>query len=84
MSRKESLKFNGTNYESWKNKMKTHLLCVGPGNWLVTKKSKKNLEEDDLKKCIEEQRDIFMCNIRTRKVVLSTLPKNEYNQVKFL
>ena len=25
-----------------------------------------------------------MCNIRAREVVLSALPKNEYNQVKFL
>ena len=29
--RKDSPKFDGTSYDSWKEKMKTHLLCMGPG-----------------------------------------------------
>ena len=46
------------------------MLCMGLGYWLVTKASKNIVEEDDLEKCTEEHRDIFMCNIRAREVVL--------------
>ena len=56
MFRKESLKFDGTNFNSWKDKMKTHLLCMGLGYWLVTKVSKDIMEEDDLESCFEEKR----------------------------
>ena len=35
MFKKESPKFDGTNYDSQKDKMKTHLLCMGQGYWLV-------------------------------------------------
>ena len=58
--RKESLKFDGTNYDSQKDKMKTHLLCMGPRYWLVTKASKTFVEEDDLEKCTKEQRELFV------------------------
>ena len=50
--------------------MKTHLLCMGPGYWLVTKASKNFTEEDILESCTEEQREVFMCNIRTREAIL--------------
>ena len=46
--------------------MKTHLLCMDLGYWLVTKVSKDIVEEDNLEKCIEEEREVFMCNIRER------------------
>ena len=46
--KKESSKFDGTNYDSWKDKMKTHLLCMGPGYWLITKVAKDIVEEDNL------------------------------------
>ena len=82
MFRKESLKFNGTNYDSWKDKMKTHLLCMGLGYWLVTKVSKDIVEEDNLESCTKEQREVFMCNIRAREEIFSALPKSEYSQVK--
>ena len=62
--------------------MKTHLLCMGPGYWLVTKTMKTIVEEDDLEKCTEEYRDLFMCNIRAREAILSALPESEYSQVK--
>ena len=62
--------------------MKTHLLCMGPGYWLVTKTSKNIAEEDNLESCTEEQREVFMCNIRAREAILSALPKSEYSQVK--
>ena len=84
MFKKESLKFDGTNYDSQKDKMKTHLLCMVLGYWLVTKASKTIVEEDDLEKCTEEQRDMFMCNRKAREAMLSALLKNEYSQVKLL
>ena len=82
--RKESPKFDGTNYDSQKDKMKTHLLCMDLGYWLLTKIEKMIMEEDNLENCTKEQRDFFMCNIREREALFSTLLKNEYNQVKSL
>ena len=76
--RKDSLKFDGTNYDSWKDKMKTHLLCMGPRYWLVTKVSKDIVEEDNLESCTEEQREVFMCNIREREGKLLALPESEF------
>ena len=52
MFRKESPKFDGTNYDSQKDKMKTHLLCMGLEYWLVTKESKDIVEEDNLENFI--------------------------------
>ena len=52
--KKESLKFDGTNYDSWKDKMKTHLLCIGLGHWLITKASKDIVEEDNHESCTKE------------------------------
>ena len=70
MFRKESPKFDGTNYDSWKDKMKTHLLCIGLAYWLIAKESKDIVEEDELESYTKEQREVFMCNIRAREVVL--------------
>ena len=82
--RKESSKFDGTKYDSWKDKMKTHLLCMGPRYWLITKVSKDIVEEDNLESWTEEHREVFMCNIREREGILSALPKSEYSQAKLL
>ena len=82
--REKSLKFDGTNYDSWTDKMRTHLLCMGLGYWLITKATKDIVEEDNLESSTEEQREIFKCNIREREVILSALPKSEYSQVKLL
>ena len=54
MFRKEIPKFDGTNYDSWKDNMRTHLLCIGLGYWLVTKASKDIIEEDNLASCTKE------------------------------
>ena len=67
-----------------KDKMKTHLLCMGLGYWLITKVAKDIVEEDNLERNTEEQREVFMCNIRAREAILSTLLESEYNQVKLL
>ena len=64
--------------------MKTYLLCMGPWYWLATKVSNDIVEEDNLESCTEEQREVFMCNIRAREAILSSLPKSEYSQVKLL
>ena len=82
--RKDSPRFDGENYDSWKKNMKTHLLCMGPRYWLVTKVSKDILEEDNLESCTKDQREVFMCNIRAREAILIALPKSEYSQVKLL
>ena len=82
--RKESPRFDGTNYDRWKDKMKTHLLCMGPGYCPVTKASKNIAKEENLESCTKEKREVFMCNIRAREEILLLLPKSEYSQVKQL
>lgn len=67
-----------------KKKMKTHLLCLGPSYWLITKNDKTIIEEENLETCTIDERDLFMCNILAREVLLTTLPENEYSQVKCL
>lgn len=46
--------------------------------------SKNITKEDNLETYIEEKREVFMCNIRERQEILSTLPESEYSQVKQL
>jgi hypothetical protein len=38
--RKDSMKFDGTNYDSWKEKIKSHFLFMGPRCWLISKNAK--------------------------------------------
>ena len=78
--RKGGPKFDATNYDSWKEKMKTHLLCMGLGYWILTKSEKKIIEEKELETCTEADRDLFMCDMRAREALLTSLPKIEYNQ----
>ena len=79
---KESSRFYGINYDNQKEKMKTHFLCMGLGYWLITKVAKTIISEDNLESCTKEQRDLFMCDMRARKAILSRLLENVYNQVK--
>ena len=62
--------------------MKTHLLYLGLGYWLITKNDKTIIEEDNLETCTSDERDLFMCNILAREELLKALPENEYSQVK--
>ena len=64
--------------------MKTHLLCMGLGYWLITKIAKNIVEEDNLESSTEEQGEVFMCNIRAREAILLALPESEYSLVKLL
>ena len=57
--KKDSLKFDGTNYDSWKEKMKTHLLCMGLGYWILTKLEKTIIDEKDLETCTKEEIDVL-------------------------
>ena len=77
-------RFDGANYENWKEKMRTHLICMGLGSWLLKKSEKIIVKEGKLEECSEVERDLFMCNMRAREALLSALPENEYCQVKTL
>ena len=55
--RKESPKFDGTNYNSQKDKMKTHLLCMSLGQWLLTKLEKTIIDKENLENYTKEERD---------------------------
>ena len=68
--REKSLKFDGVNYDNWEKMMKTHLLCMGLGYWLITKSKKIVIEEKDLETCDEAQKDLFMLNMLAREALL--------------
>ena len=57
---------------------------MGPGYWILTKSKKKIIEEENLEGCSEDERNLFMCNMRAREALLSALPENKYSQVKSL
>ena len=82
MFRKDSMKFDRTNYDSWKENMKTHFLCGGPRYWILKKTTKIVIAENNLETCTEAERDLFMCDMRAREALLFALPDIEYNQVK--
>ena len=77
--RKDSPRFYGANNESWKEKMKTHLLCMGLRYWILTKSKKTIIEEENLEGCSEVERDLFMYNMRAREALQIALLENEYN-----
>ena len=84
MFRKDIPRFDGANYDNWKEKMKTYMLCMGLGYWILTKSEKKIVEEEKLEGYSKDERDLFMCNMRGRETLLSTLIGNEYSQLKSL
>ena len=66
--KKESLKFDGINYESCKEKMETHLISMGPKFCLVTKSKK-----DVIEGCEGTKIYIFMQNMLAREASLLAL-----------
>ena len=54
------------------------------GYWILTKSVKTIIEEKDLESFSEVERDLFMCDMRAREALLTTLPEIEYNQIKSL
>ena len=79
MFRKDSLRFDGANYDSWKENIKSHLLCMDLGYCLLKKAKKVIIQESKVEECSEGERDLFMCNMRSREVLLLSLLENEYN-----
>ena len=77
MFRKDSLGFDGANYDSWKEKMKSHVSCMGLGYWLLMKTKKEIIEESKLEECSEGERYLLICKMRAKETLLSTLLKNE-------
>ena len=82
--RKDSPRFDGVNYHSWKEKLKTHLLCMGPSYWILTKSEKEIVKEEKIEEWSEVERDPFMCNMRAREALVLALLDNEYSQGKSL
>ena len=64
--------------------MKTHLLCMDPRYRILKKSAKTIIAEKDLENCTNDERDLFMCDMRAREALLAILSKIEYNQVKSL
>lgn len=79
MFKKDSVKFGGTTYVNWKEKMKTNLLYMGLGCWILKKFAMAIIEEKDLETCTKIERNIFMCDMRAREALLTTLLEIEYN-----
>ena len=57
--------------------MKTHVICMGLGYYILSRNDKKIVEERKLEECSEVERDLFMYNMWAREALLSALPKNE-------
>ena len=79
MFRKDSLKFHGTNYDNWKENIKTHLVCMGLRYEILRKSTKIIIVKKDLETCSEAERDHFMCDLRAKEALLIKLPKIEYS-----
>ena len=62
--------------------MKTHLLCMGLGYWILKKLVKTIIAKKDLENCTEDERDLFICAMRAREAILTAIPKIKYNQIK--
>ena len=52
-------------------------------DWSIRLK-KTMIKEEKVKECFEEERDIFLCDMRSKEALLSALPKNMYNHVQYL
>ena len=57
--RKNNPKFDGYNYDSLKNKMRTHLICLGIDYWMITKNQVNIKIENELSSCTDEDRRVF-------------------------
>ena len=55
MFRKDKPKFDGTNYDRWKENMKAHFLCMGLGYWLMKKMRRSLWKKENLKNVVKLQ-----------------------------
>ena len=74
--RKDSSKFDGANNDSRKLKMKTRLLFMCLGYFLINKNEKYVIEEDKLEHCAARKRYILTCNMLTKEELLITPLEN--------
>ena len=82
--RKESPKFDGENYLDWKNKMITHLHCVGFEIFEIYTQevvipSLKDLAKDN---ATNRQKDIFTHNAISKESLISALSDSEFFEIK--
>ena len=54
-------------------------LCMGLRYWILTKSEMTIIVEKDLEICTEEEKDLFMCDMRAREALLTALIEIEYN-----
>ena len=59
--------------------MKTHLLCMDMGYWILKKSAKTIIADFFLENCIKDKRDLFVYDMRAREEILTTLLGIEYN-----
>ena len=52
-------RFDGDSYESWKRKMRTHLICIVINYWLVKNDKTIVKNESNISSCIDEESKIF-------------------------
>lgn len=71
--RKDSPKFYPENFDSWKNKMRTHLFCLGIDYWLITRNKVAIKTKDELTIATEDEKKIFSLNMITREALINAL-----------
>ena len=78
--RKESPKFDGENYLDWKNKMVTHLQCIGFEVFDVTIKAAKIPTLEDLAKddATKRKNELFHQNVIAKEPLISALSDSEF------
>ena len=82
--KKKSPKFHGENFDNWKNKMRTQLICMGIDHWMITKNEKQLVEEATLTSASDDDKKSFHCNMVPREALISALSESEFTEVKEL
>lgn len=71
--RKDSPKYDGMNYENWKNKTRNHTIYIGFEYWLITKIKEDIKIKDELESSIQVERKKFSCKMVDREDLINTL-----------
>jgi hypothetical protein len=79
--RKESLRFYGTNYSIWKNRMECHLKCLSDAYYRITK-TKYNIPKNG-PSTMDELREVEY-NIKAKEALLSALIDTKMTNVMHL
>lgn len=70
---KESPKFDGDNYDNWKNNMRTYLINMGIDYYLITKNEIDIKIESMLSWCTNEKNKLFQYNMIAREALIIVL-----------